>query len=155
MHPLLVKAAPYLVTTLLSVAATAYIGHMVYDLRVQKLKRQREVALDAQRVSLTDEFNQLKAKTDALNLERETRISELNRRLDSAKRVRPNTCTPIMYPPAAPGSNANQAPGQLHGQGRGILAYDLLDLGHDADAVAVDQNTCVDTLNLIYKQNGQ
>lgn len=153
MSLILLRNLDRLIAFALGIGLAWYVGHMVYDARVQKLKHQREVALESQRVSLTDEFNKLKAQTDALNFESNQRIADLERRVDAARRLyKPAPCIPVRQATSTQSSSnpADIQRGYVQ-YGYGVDADALISYFRLAEQIRVSQDICRKQMDEIYK----
>lgn len=137
----------------LGVAVAWYVGHVIYDARVQKMKGQKETALSEQRTQLTTEFNQLKANTDALNLESNQRIADLERRVASARKLyKAAPCIPVSQAtPTSGGSNDGGVLGGYVQYGYGVDADALISYYRLAERVRNSQDICRKQMDEIYR----
>lgn len=136
--------------------ATFEISSWYFDSKIVGERMLCEHKLKSQQNDLANLFNEKKAETDELNRKNQERIADLDARLTAAKRVRPNTCTPIyVRTTTTSGSDTEATPGGYVLADGGVTASTLLEYARDAEQIRIDQNTCVDTLNIIYGKNGQ
>lgn len=144
-------------------SATHGVTSWIYDGRIDTLNSDHIKALEKKdqeketmRLTLLAEFNKQKAQTDALNQQSTARISDLERRVADAKRVRqgPASCTPIIVrTPAAGSSNTGSVPAGYVYDGHGITTDRLIDYYALAEKIRNSQDICRQQLDQIYGAN--
>lgn len=142
----------YGVVAALAMAGTWKACDRIYGAKITSLVRQHDIDLVQLRDDLTSQFNKQKAVTDELNRQNQDLIDNLDSRLAAALSMRPRACVPVNVPASSPpsGNPEDAQRGYVRPHG-GIDSDDLLRYARDAEAIRLDQNTCVNFLNQLYK----
>lgn len=120
--------------------ATAAIAFGLHSLSVSWIEVKHEKQLTAQAASLKKECDAEKKITEEVSYELQNKISDLDRRANEFKRLRPD-CIPIITHAASRDNDAKGDAG-FSGSNEGVNSEALFDFAADAERVGLQLDAC-------------
>lgn len=143
----------YAVPAVLAAAATFWLTLQWHQNVVHKLEKRCETALTKTLADAQAQCLKEKQLTTEVSNELQTQLTDLRSQLAAAKRVRPQSCVPVVTRPA--GGHDGQAGDAQLPDPHGITSDALLDFAYDAEVVGRQLDSCQEFVSKVWKLNHQ
>lgn len=143
----------YAIPALVAGFATWWVMLQWHDNQVHKLETKHEQALTKALADASAQCLKEKQLTTEVSNGLQTQLSDLRSQLAAAKRVRPQSCAPVVTRPTS--GHDGQAGNTELPDPHGITSDALLDFAYDAEVVGRQLDSCQEFVSKVWKLNHQ